>query len=215
MIIHTDGRLIFTYTRNCEQQHNITVGKYTSRIPHRHNGIMPITIEGHNLKASMGFFISNQHTNKGYDPNIHVIDGIYKIKGRSTLDVFVANQINKHVTFNEGQGIGHIEPSIDYMPQTSNNILTTQKMIDEHVHPDTLTPPLYTLLGNVRKPLNHLLETLKSQFAQDETCIGTNHLTKMQIDTGDPEPVSQGPYPITMKHYDWVRNEINKLFEAQ
>ena len=45
---------------------------------------------------------------------------------------------------------------------------------------------------------------------QDERSISTTHLTKMQIDTGDSEPVSQRPYPITMKHYDWVKNEINK-----
>ena len=31
---------------------------------------------------------------------------------------------------------------------------------------------------------------------------------------GDAEPVSQKPYPITMKHYDWVRSEINKPLDA-
>ena len=65
------------------------------------------------------------------------------------------------------------------------------------------------------KSLNQLLETFKLQFAQDETSIGTTHLTKIQIDTGDSEPVLQRPYPIAMKHYDWVRNEINKLLDAQ
>ena len=37
----------------------------------------------------------------------------------------------------------------------------------------------------------------------------------MQFDMGDSEPVLQKPYPITMKHYDWVRSEINKLLDAQ
>ena len=37
----------------------------------------------------------------------------------------------------------------------------------------------------------------------------------MQIGTGDSEPVLQRPYPIIMKHYDWVRNEINKILEVQ
>ena len=32
---------------------------------------------------------------------------------------------------------------------------------------------------------------------------------------GDSEPVLQRPYPITIKHYDWVRSEINKLLDAQ
>ena len=63
-------------------------------------------------------------------------------------------------------------------------------MMDEHIQPDTFTPPLHTLLGDVRKSLNQLLETLKLKFAQDETSIGTTHLTKMQIDMGDSQPVS-------------------------
>ena len=159
----------------------------------------------------MGYVICNHHVNKGLDPNIHVIDGIYNIKGRSTLHILVANYTNKHVTFNKGQCIGHIEPSIDYLLQTTNNSLTTQKMIDEHLQPDTLTLPLHTLLGDVRKLLNQLLEPFKSQSAQDETSIGTTHLTKMQIDTALSEPVSQRPNPIAMKHYKWVRSEINKL----
>ena len=82
----------------------------------------------------MGYFISNQHVNRGLDPNIHVVDDVYSIKGKSTLCVLVANITNKHVTFNIGQSIGHIEPYIDYLPQTSINSLPTQKMIDEHSH---------------------------------------------------------------------------------
>ena len=36
----------------------------------------------------------------------------------------------------------------------------------------------------------------------------------MSIDTGDLDPVSQKPYPVTMKHYQWVKEEIDKLLEA-
>ena len=147
--------------------------------------------------------------------HIHVIDGIYNIKGRSTLHVLVANYTNKHVTFNKGQCIGHMEPSIDQMLQTSVKRVTTQNMIDEHVQPDTFTLPLHIFLGNVRKSLNQLLETFKSQFAWDETRIGTTHLTKMQIETDDSEPVLQRPYHIAMEHYDQVKNEINKLLKVQ
>ena len=85
------------------------------------------------------------------DPNIHLLDGICNIKGKSQLHVLVANYTNKHVTFNKGQCIGHIEPSIDYMWQTAVNSLKTQKMIDEHIQPDSFTPPLHTLPEDVRK----------------------------------------------------------------
>ena len=33
----------------------------------------------------------------------------------------------------------------------------------------------------------------------------------MQIDTGNSDPVLQKSYPMAMKHYDWVKDEINKL----
>ena len=52
-------------------------------------------------------------------------------------------------------------------------------------------------------------------FAKDETSIGTTPLTKMTIDTGTSEPVSQKLYPITMKNYQWVEDEIEKLLTAK
>ena len=99
----------------------------------------------------VAYFISSLHTNKGLDPYIHVIDGIYNIKGRSTLPILVANYTNKHVIINKGKCIGGMEPSIDHMQQTSVNSMTTQKMIDEYIQPHTFTPPLHTLRNNVRK----------------------------------------------------------------
>ena len=214
LFIQREG-LFLTYTRNCEQQHYIAVVKSSLEITPRHNGMISVTIKGHNLKASVEYFISNQHINKRLDPNIHVIDGIYNIKDRLTLHVLAANYTNKHFTFNKGQCVGHIEPSIDHMMQTAINSLAIQKMIDKHVQPHTFTPSLHTLLGKVRKSLNQLLETFKSQFAQDEINIETTYLTITQIDTGNSKHVSQKPYPIAMKHYAWVRNKINKFLDAQ
>ena len=60
-----------------------------------------------------------------------------------------------------------------------------------------------------------LLEEYESQFAKDETSRGTTRLTSMTIDTGTTDPVSQKPYPIAMKHYEWVKSEIEKLFTAK
>ena len=36
----------------------------------------------------------------------------------------------------------------------------------------------------------------------------------MTIDTGNSEPVSQKPYPIAMKNYQWVKEKIEKLLTA-
>ena len=160
--------LFLTYTRNCEQQHNIAVVTSLLKIPLRHNGTIPVTIKGNMLKAPVGYFINNQHINRRLDPSIHLIDGIYNIKERSTLYILVANYTNKHVMFNKGQCIGHVEPSIDHMPQTAIKSLTIQKMLDKQVQSDTFTPPLHTSLVmwgnhsiNYYRHLNHSLHRMK------------------------------------------------------
>ena len=45
--------------------------------------------------------------------------------------------------------------------------------------------------------------------------IGTTSLTEMTIETGTSEPVSQKPYLIAMKNYQWVKDEIEKLLTAK
>ena len=60
-----------------------------------------------------------------------------------------------------------------------------------------------------------LLQEYESQFAKDETSIGTTPLTSLTIDTGTSSPISQKPYPITMKQYQWVKDEIEKLLAAK
>ena len=37
----------------------------------------------------------------------------------------------------------------------------------------------------------------------------------MTTDTGTANPVSQKPYPIAMKHYEWVKDEIEKLLATK
>ena len=37
----------------------------------------------------------------------------------------------------------------------------------------------------------------------------------MTIDTGTSNPISQQPYPTAMKHYQWVKDEIEKLLAAK
>ena len=56
----------------------------------------------------------------------------------------------------------------------------------------------------------HFLKEYESQFVKDEACIRTTPLTSMTIDMGSFNPVSQKPYPIAMKNYQWVKEEIEK-----
>ena len=92
---------------------------------------------------------------------------------------------------------GNMKPSTDHKPQPPVNSITTENVIDEHAQPDTFTHPLHNLLGNMKITWTYqLLETFKSQFAKDETSIGTTHLTKMHTDRGDSESVLQRPYAL-------------------
>ena len=83
------------------------------------------------------------------------------------------------------------------------------------VTPDTFDPPQHELSTPIQDSLKLLLQEYESQFAKDETTIGTTPLTSMTIDTGTADPVSQKPYPIAMKHYQWVKDEIEKLLTAK
>ena len=82
-------------------------------------------------------------------------------------------------------------------------------MMAEQLEPDTFYPPHHKL------KLDALFKDYASQFAKDETSIGITPLTEMMTDAGTSEPVSQIPYPLSMKHYQWVKDEIEKLLTAK
>ena len=84
-------------------------------------------------------------------------------------------------------------------------------MTAEKVELDSFKPLHHKLRQHIEAKLTELLKEYNSQFAQDETSIGATPLTEMTIDTGTSKPISQKPYPIAMKHYQWVKDEINKL----
>ena len=88
-------------------------------------------------------------------------------------------------------------------------------MMAEQVEPNVFNPPCHKLSTNIKHDLDALLKEYESQFAKDETSIGTTPLTSMTIDTGSSDPFSQKPYPITMKHYQWAKEEIEKLLAAK
>ena len=45
--------------------------------------------------------------------------------------------------------------------------------------------------------------------------IGTTPFKEMTIDTVTSEPVSQKPYLIAMKNYEWVKDEIEQLLTTK
>ena len=92
----------------------------------------------------MAYFVTDENSTKGRDPNINIVDGIHKIKGKTCVNILVLNYINKHITFNKGEYIGCIEPvitdntTIDDSETHSTHSITLKKMMAETVQPDIL-----------------------------------------------------------------------------
>ena len=122
--------------------------------------------------------------------------------------------------FHKGEYVGHLEPAvmdnntIDQTETHQTSSLTLKKMMAETVTPDTFNQPCHELSKTVQNELELLLWEYDSQFTEDETSIGTTHLTSMTIDIGTSHPISLKPYPIA-KHYQWVKDKIEKLLAAK
>ena len=95
--------------------------KSSLKIPLQQNGVVPIKITGPVIKEHMGYFITDKNSTKGRDPNINIINNIHKIKGKTSVNILVSNYTNKHITFNKGEYIGCLEPTI--MDDTTRNSL--------------------------------------------------------------------------------------------
>ena len=96
----------------------------------------------------MAYFFTDDNSTKGRDPNINIINGIHKIKGRKIWFNILVFQLytNKHITFKKGEYIGHLEPAItddttidDSKPHPAHSI-TLQRMMAEQVQPDIFDP---------------------------------------------------------------------------
>ena len=100
------------YTHSCNCMTTIGTVKSTRKILPRHNGVIPIKISGPIIKTHMVYFLIDDSTPKGKDPNINIIDGIHKIKGKTSVNILVSNYTNKHLTFHKGGYTGHLEPAV-------------------------------------------------------------------------------------------------------
>ena len=173
------------------------------KIPPQHNGVVLIKITGPGLKEHMAYFITNDNSTKRRDPNINIINGIYKIKGKTSVNILVSNYTNKHITFNKGDYIGCLEltiaedTTVDQSETHSAHCVTLQKMMATQVQPDIFDPLHHKLKPGIQSQLDILLKEYESQFAKDETSIRTTLLTEITIDTGNSDPISQKTIPYS------------------
>ena len=64
---------------------------------------------------------------------------------------------------------------------------------------------------DVKQKFKELCERYGDTFSKSNKDIGRTKLVKMDIDTGDSQPVSSRPYTLPLKHYEWVQREIESL----
>ena len=88
--IQRDGKFL-VYAHACAHKTTIGTVKSTLRIPPQHNGVVPIKISGLIIETHMAYFLTDDSTPKGKDPNINIISGIHKIKGKTSVNVLVSN----------------------------------------------------------------------------------------------------------------------------
>ena len=86
------------------------------------------------------------------------MNGIYNIKGRTSVNILVSNYSNKQVMFNKGEYIGHLEninEEVNSQPHENSDTytassVTTKRMMSEQVELDTFEPPHHNLKPNIK-----------------------------------------------------------------
>ena len=129
--IQRNGKFL-VYTHSCDCTATIGTVKSTLKIPPKNNAVIPIKISGPIIKTHMAYFLTDDSIPKGRDPNINIISGIHKIKGKTSVNIPVSNYTNKHLTFSQRR--------IHWTPQTSclrfnrpaRNTLNKQHDIEEN-----------------------------------------------------------------------------------
>ena len=113
----------------------------------------------------MTYFISDQDSTKGKDSIYQHYKWHTQQKGKSSVNILISNYPNKHIMFNKREYVGHLEPTIEEIPQTTENqdpptmhSITTERMTAEKVEPDTFKPPCHKLKQHIETKLTELLK---------------------------------------------------------
>ena len=71
-----------------------------------------------------------------------------------------------------------------------------------------------TIKDGTKRSFEDICNKYEKAFSKNNKDIGGTQLIEMEIDTGNSVPLAQSPYTLSLKHYDWVRNEIETLEKA-
>ena len=79
----------------------------------------------------------------------------YTKSKKNICDILVSNYTNKHITFNKGEHVVHLELTIEEISNTAESpdaptmhSITTGKMTSEKIEPDTFKPSHHKVKKN-------------------------------------------------------------------
>ena len=71
-----------------------------------------------------------------------------------------------------------------------------------------------TITDETKENFEDICKKYEEAFSKNNKDIGRMQLIEMEIDMGNSIPLAQSPYTLPLKHYDWLRNEIETLEKA-
>ena len=153
----------------------------------RYNAIIPIKVKGHAVKGYMTYFISDQDLKKGKDANIHIIDGIHNIKEETYVNILISNYTSKHIPFNKGEHVGHLELPIEEIQQIpedpeslTTHSITTDRMMAKTEEQDTFKPPYHKLRKNIETRLGELFRNTNHISLRMKPPLAPHHWPRWQ-----------------------------------
>ena len=140
----------------------------------------------------------------------------------------VSGKENEDRLYDESPNRRPQSEEVDRHPDESNEseLINSWEEIQEVIESDFLISPgdIYPsrkvklqdaeVSDETLQKFESLCEEQHEAFSKNNQDIGKTQLIEMEIDTGSSVPLAQSPYTLPLKHYDWVRKEIETLEKA-
>ena len=173
-------------------------------------------------------------------PMIHNVD----VHRNEYLPLVIINFANDDVNLSKGESIGYMsiqpleisetmtetstEPSSLMCEDDEKKVLdkSGKNDIEKKVEKKFITSPADVdihrkvelqdadISEEQRQAFRDLYMEFKDIFSTDSGDIGKTPLLKVEIDTGDSQPITQKPYTLPLKHTEWVQRELEILEKA-
>ena len=103
------------------------------------------------------------------------------------------------------------EADLEKIFTSATNFIKSPAEVETHRKVDLEDREIKT---ETKDKFNKLCDKYDNIISKNSEDIGKTLLVEMDIDTGDSPPIASKPYTLPLKHYDWVKKEIDMLERA-